>query len=115
MNNLLSGHYEHRRLNDDLSSKVLDILLDDVDGTRSYFLASDIQEFEQYRTKLDDALARGDMKPGFLIFNRYEQRVSERLSFLLNELKTNANSYTFDGKETLELDREESAMGNHQP
>lgn len=108
MNNLLSGHYEHRRLNDDLSSKVLDILLDDVDGTRSYFLASDIQEFEQYRTKLDDALARGDMKPGFLIFNRYEQRVSERLSFLLNELKTNANSYTFDGKETLELDREEA-------
>ena len=108
MNNLLSGHYEHRRLNDDLSSKVLDILLDDIDGTRSYFLASDIQEFEKYRSKLDDALARGDMQPGFLMFNRYEQRVSERLSFLLNELNNNAANYTFDGDETLELDREDA-------
>ena len=108
MNNLLRGHYEHRRLDDKLSSKVLDILLDDIDASRSYFLASDIAEFEQYRTKLDDALARGDMKPGFLIFNRYEQRLSERLSFLLNELNNNADQYTFDGDETLELDREES-------
>lgn len=108
LNNLLRGHYEHRRLDDKLSSKVLDILLDDVDSTRSYFLASDIREFEKYRLQLDDALARGDMEPGFVIFNRFEQRVSERLSFLLNELKNNAAKYQFDGDDTLELDREEA-------
>lgn len=108
MNNLLRGHYEHQRLDDKLSSKVLDILLDDVDSTRSYFLASDIEEFEKYRKRLDDALARGDMQPGFLMFNRFQQRVSERLSFLLNELQGKAKDYTFDGSDTLELDREEA-------
>ena len=30
MSNLLRGHYERKRLNDDLSSQVLDTLLDDI-------------------------------------------------------------------------------------
>lgn len=114
MQNLLRNHYAHQRLDDKMSSKVLDILLEDIDSTRSYFLASDVQEFEQYRKQLDDALARSDMRPGFLMFNRYQQRVSERLSFLLTELKANAKGYTFDQNESLELDREEARWASSQ-
>ncbi|MDK2777486.1 MAG: carboxy terminal-processing peptidase [Pseudomonadota bacterium] len=106
MNNLLRGHYEHQRLNDDLSSRILDIFYDDVDSTRSYLLQSDINDFEKYRLQLDEALSRGDMRPAFTMYNRFQERVSERLSFLLNELKNNAAGYTFDGDERLDLDRE---------
>ena len=108
MSNLLRGHYERKRLNNDLSSEVLNTLLDDLDGTHSYFLASDIEEFEQFRNHLDEALSRGDMKPAFYIYNRFQQRVSERLSFMLNELEKKANDYDFKSKEVLELDREET-------
>lgn len=108
MNNLLRGHYEHQRLDDKLSSRVLDILLDDIDSTRSYLLAADVKEFEQYRYSLDEALNRGDMRPAFIIFNRFQQRVSERLSFLLNELHSKAADYHFDTDERLDLDREKA-------
>ena len=107
MSNLLRGHYERKRLNDDLSSQVLDTLLDDIDSTHSYLLQSDVNDFEQFRKTLDEALSRGNMKPAFYIYNRFQQRVNERLSFLLSELKENAGKYTFDSDETLNLDREE--------
>jgi len=108
MSNLLRGHYERKRLDDRLSEQVLDTLLDDIDSTRSYLLASDVKGFERYRTSLDEALSRGNMEPAFVIYNRFQQRVSERLSFLLSELKTNAKDYRYDDTETLELDREEA-------
>jgi carboxyl-terminal processing protease len=107
MSNLLRGHYERKRLNDDLSSQVLDTLLDDIDSTHSYLLQSDVKDFEQFRKTLDEALSRGNMKPAFYIYNRFQQRVNERLSFLLSELKENAGKYTFDSDETLNLNREE--------
>ena len=106
MNNLLRGHYEHQRLNDQLSSQILDILYDDIDSSRSYLLQSDINEFEKYRYRLDEALSRGEMAPAFHIFNRFQERVSERLSYLLTELKEHARDYRFDVDERLDLDRE---------
>jgi carboxyl-terminal processing protease len=106
MNNLLRGHYEHQRLDDKLSSRVLDALFDDIDSTRSYLLQSDVDSFEKYRFVLDEALSRGDMRPAFEVYNRFQQRVSERLSFLLTELKNKADDYTFDKDERLDLDRE---------
>lgn len=106
MNNLLRGHYELQRLDDRLSSRILDLYLEDLDSTRSYLLTQDIQAFERYRRQLDEALSRGDMRAPFLMFNRYQQRVSERLSFMLLELKNNTDKYTFDKEDRLDLDRE---------
>ncbi|WP_320819097.1 carboxy terminal-processing peptidase [Thalassolituus sp.] len=108
MSNLLRGHYERKRLDNAMSSQVLDTLLDDIDSTRSYMLASDIADFEQYRTSLDEALSRGNMAPAFSIYNRFEQRVAERLSFLLNELSNHVKDYNYKQDETLELDREDA-------
>lgn len=108
MNNLLRGHYEHQRLDDKLSSRILDILYDDIDSTRSYLLQSDIDGFEKYRYSLDEALNRGDMRPAFDIYNRFQERVGERLSFLLNELTEHAADYKFDDDERLNLDREKA-------
>jgi len=108
MSNLLRGHYERKRLNNDLSSQVFDTLLDDLDSTRSYFLASDVKAFEPFRYELDEALSRGNMEPAFTVFNRFQQRVSERLSFLLTELDKNAKSYRYDVNESLNLDREDA-------
>lgn len=109
LNNLVRGHYESKKIDNELSSNVFDLLLKDIDSTRSYLLASDIKEFEKYRYELDDALKRGDMRPAFFIYNRFQQRVNERLAFLLNELENHAADYKYDIDERLELDRENAA------
>ena len=112
MNSLLRGHYELQRLDDRLSSRILDLYLEDLDSTRSYLLAQDIRSFERYRRQLDEALTRGDMRAPFQMYNRYQQRVSERLSFMLNELDKNLEQYTFDSDERLDLDRENVPWSN---
>ena len=112
MNSLLRGHYELQRLDDRLSSQILDLYLEDLDSTRSYLLSQDIKSFERYRRQLDEALTRGDMRAPFLMYNRYQQRVSERLSFMLNELDKNLDNYTFDSDERLDLDRENVPWSN---
>lgn len=109
---LFGRHYEKLRLNDDLSSDILDGYLDSLDGNKSYFLQSDIKQFEQYRNSIDNALMAGDLSIAFTIYNRYQQRVIERISFLLEQLPEKAKQYKFDKKDSFDLDREKSQWAN---
>ena len=107
LHQLLGRHYEKQRLNDDLSSKIYDLYLKSMDSTHSYFLASDIEEFEKYRFKLDDGLIKGNLDAPFAMYNRLQQRVIERLSFLLKQLPEKAKAYDFNTDEKLSLDRDD--------
>ncbi|HNN29858.1 MAG TPA: S41 family peptidase, partial [Agitococcus sp.] len=99
-------HYEHKKLNDALSSQILDRYLKDLDPTRAYFLASDIAEFEEYRYLLDDDLNRGDLTHGFAIYARYQQRFNQRLDYVLKELKKGSKNFDFSVDDSLEIKRE---------
>ncbi|HEX6590433.1 MAG TPA: hypothetical protein VF050_00370, partial [Moraxellaceae bacterium] len=101
-------HYEHRVLNATLSSQVFDRYLKDLDGQHIYFLATDVQGFEPYRKTFENALKKGDLKTPFLIYNRYQQRVAERLNFVLAELERGVDKMDFGKDETLEVDREKA-------
>lgn len=57
---------------------ILTTYLDDLDFSRSYFLASDIANFEKYRTTLDDALKSANLQPAYDIFNLYLRRLVDR-------------------------------------
>lgn len=107
-------HYEHRQLDDDLSARIFDRYLKDLDGQRLYFLASDINSFEPWRTSFDNALKRSDVKASFIIFNRYQQRAVERLTFVIQELDKGVTQLNFDADETMELDREKAPWANTQ-
>ncbi|MDP2225885.1 MAG: carboxy terminal-processing peptidase [Moraxellaceae bacterium] len=102
-------HYEHRVLNDALSSLVFDRFLKDLDGQRSYFLASDIASFEPLRHQLDNALKRGELKPAFGIFNLYQRRAVDRISFVLGELDKGIEKMDFTVDESIDTDREKAA------
>ncbi|MBL4868188.1 MAG: carboxy terminal-processing peptidase [Pseudomonadales bacterium] len=103
------AHYNELAIDDTLSSRVFDRYLSDLDSTRSYFLASDIAAFEKYRFIIDDSLKSGNLKLGFEIYNRYQDRFVERLQYVINFLETNIDSVTFDVDEYLESDREKAA------
>ncbi|NIK73228.1 carboxyl-terminal processing protease [Thermonema lapsum] len=72
-------HYRQIPLNDSMSSAIFDMYLKELDENKLYFLASDIEDFEQYRYALDDHLLAGDVSVGFYIFNVYLRRNAERI------------------------------------
>ncbi len=101
-------HYNHQELDDELSASILDRYVSDLDPTRSYFLASDILEFEKYRFEMDDALNSGNLSPAFAIFNRYQRRMIDRLVYMDTLLQKEFQAWRYDGNDTIEADRKQS-------
>lgn len=102
------GHYKKRYLDDELSSELLDAYLAQLDRSRLYFVEQDLQEFEPYRSRLDDAIRRGDPAPAFAIHNRYQQRVTERLTYLLKQLDQGLERLDFDLDESMQIERKDA-------
>lgn len=96
------SHYRQSPINDPVSALVLDRFIEQLDGSRSYFLASDIAEFERFRYQLDDAVVAGQLEPVFTMFNRFQVRNRERIAYALQMLKTEPD-FTID--ESFEFDR----------
>ena len=80
---LEEAHYRHVLIDDKMSSEIFDRYIESLDGQHSYFLASDLKEFEQWRYRFDDMIHSGDVEPGFAIFARYQQRNRERVAAAL--------------------------------
>ena len=47
-------HYRKQELNDALSSRYFDEYLKSLDGSKNFFLQSDVKSFEKYRHSFDD-------------------------------------------------------------
>lgn len=101
-------HMRKHDLNDQLSTEVFDRYLETLDGGKAYFLASDIAEFERYRLQLDDALQRSNLQPAFEMFNRYQDRISERLEYSISLISRGIAKFDFSVDETLERDPDKS-------
>ncbi len=101
-------HYSKPPLDDKRSVIIYDSYLKLLDPSRSYFLASDITEFDKWKTQFDDFLKSGDLDPGFTIYKRYLDRVKSRLDFALAELGKGVDKMDFTGHETLAVDRKDA-------
>ena len=101
-------HYEKINLDDQLSEKIYDTFLSDLDPSRLYFLQSDINAFKPYRHKIDDILKSVDLKPAYQLFNQYQQRVIERMIFILDFIEKKGKKVDFTIEESFESDREDS-------
>ena len=108
VNKLEMLHYNKLKLSDEISAELWDEYIKSLDPTRSYFLASDINEFKQWRTKLDDELRNGQVQHGFDIYNRYRLRVTDRLDNIVSQFDKGLPKYDFSKDENLQLDREDS-------
>jgi len=105
---LQQRHYRPLDINDDMSSKLFDSYLSDLDPAKSYFLASDIKEFEAFRFHFDEDLKTGNLEAAFSVYNRFQQRVIQRLVFMLDQLQGGLPQYNFEKDETLSIDRKKS-------
>ncbi|MCP5092700.1 MAG: tail-specific protease, partial [Gammaproteobacteria bacterium] len=99
------SHYMHIAVNDDLSSRVMDVYIESLDRNRMYLLASDVEFFNSYRHKLDDVVKSEPLDPVFQMFEVYQTRVRERLTFALTQLESEPDyqtddAYVFDRSES---------------
>lgn len=101
---LISGsNYKKVPLNDSLSVVIYDRFIKSLDENRNYLLASDIADFEKYKTTLDDDIKNGNLNNVFYIFNVFQKRQLERTNYAISQIK---NAFDFTKNETFIYDRE---------
>lgn len=101
---LQERHYAKLLYDDTLSSQHLDHYINTLDRGKMFFTASDIADFEQYRTVMDDQLRDGKLDAGFSIFNRYHQRLQDRLENLIKTLPDAVAAIDFNVDESIPID-----------
>jgi len=98
-------HYRPLPLDDALSVKVMDRFIKSLDPDRVLFMQSDIDKFMTDSTKIDDAINKEDLRIPFSIFNVYEQRVVDRMTYARSLLK---QGFDFNVKESYSLQRDKA-------
>lgn len=99
-------HYKDIDLNDSLSSVILDDYIKALDNNKSYFTASDIEEFEKYRYLIDDYTKAGNVEPAFVIYEVFNDRLKERMKFVNDSLM--GMNYDFTVDESYDTDRSDN-------
>ena len=94
-------NYKKVDLNDSISQVVYNRYLKMLDESHNYFLASDIQDFDKYKTVLDDDVKEGNLADIFYIFNVYQKRYIEHVQYSLAQIDDNFDyskdeNFTYD-------------------
>lgn len=100
---LVTNAYNKVEINDDLSGKMFDEFISNVDYTRSFFYKSDIEEFEKNKNNLDDYLKEGKVDFAYTVYNTFLKRADTRLKYVYSLLK---DSMDFSVNDSFETDRE---------
>ena len=103
---ITSYHYHRQDLDDDMSSRIFDQYLKQLDPNRSFFTADDIADLERYRDYLSDAIRQAELEPAYDMFNRYARRVAERTDHAVGLLE---QGFDFTEDEEYRFDRREAA------
>jgi len=94
-----------------VSSRFLDRYLETLDPARIYFTQGDLADFERYRTNLDHLTLDGkrhgvaDTTPACVIFNRFMQRVEQRVAYVDDLLQH--DKFTFDTDDRIQVNRKD--------
>ncbi len=102
-------HLRQKRLNNEYSEKFFERYIETLDPQRLHFTQADLSEFASYRTNLDNlTLTRpraADTTPAYRIFNRFRERLDQRVAYA-NELLKN-EKFVFDADEKITVNRKD--------
>ncbi len=95
---------------DTVSSKLLDEYLEAFDPQHLHFTQADLAQFEKYRYRLDNLTLTSqfiaDTSPGAEIFNRYMERLQQRVAYAQELLAK--EKFRFDGDDQIQVNRREA-------
>jgi len=89
------GHFSKKKITNESSHLILNNYLNTLDSQKIYFTQSDINYFQRYRYKIDDALKNGNLEPIFDIFRIYRLRVQQRIEYSIKIINS-TNSFLAD-------------------
>lgn len=107
-----NNHYRKIRLNDSLSAVILDRYVDELDNSKSYFLASDVRSFARFKYSIDDLTRNENVNPAFEIYEVFAKRYQERMNYVMNNLIQKDFDFTVD--EYYETDRDKESWAASQ-
>jgi carboxyl-terminal processing protease len=107
---LEQNHYLQHPFDDDISAKFFDRYIETLDPQKLHFTQGDLDEFASYSTNLDNLTLShrraADTTPAYRIFNRFCERLEQRVAFAQDLLKN--EKFTFDTEERVMLNRRDA-------
>jgi carboxyl-terminal processing protease len=105
---LLAGsQFARHPLDDQMAAKLIERYLEALDGSRTLFLQSDVDEFARLRPSLAQSTRElGDTRAARIIFDRYLERLGQQAAYDTELLK--AGAFEFAGKDSYTYDRKKS-------
>jgi len=104
------GHYSKLDINDDISEKIYNTYLEQLDAQKRFFLQSDIRQFEKYKFKLDDQLKDQDLTFFNLVYETSRKRINEVKNYYEEIMN---NSFDFSSNEDIDLDFENKSYARN--
>ncbi|SFN61487.1 carboxy terminal-processing peptidase [Salegentibacter flavus] len=95
---LNQGHYDAKDVNDEFSKGVYKDYLRNLDGSKRFFYASDIEEFNEYEELIDDYIKSKDISFFDLTYQRLMKRSDESREIYMEILST---PFDFEKEEEL--------------
>jgi carboxyl-terminal processing protease len=99
------SHYKKIRLDDELSNKIFNRFIDNLDYNKSIFLQKDIDAFAKYQNKFDDGIQLGKLE---FAFDIYEESVNRRLKRYEYAIALLDQKMDFTKDDAFYYDREEA-------
>ncbi len=90
---LNKGHLNRPRIDDEVSRRLFQHYLKELDPAKLYLVQSDIDEFKKHETDLDDQLQDGDLSFAYQVYERFLTRLTERQE-LIKELVNAKHDFT---------------------
>ncbi|MEM9703986.1 MAG: hypothetical protein AAF907_16220 [Planctomycetota bacterium] len=74
-------HVSGKSIDNESSQRLFKRFFESLDPAKLYFEQADLNAFQAYETKLDDAVRRGDLTFVNQVYDRYQQRLEQRVAF----------------------------------
>jgi carboxyl-terminal processing protease len=74
---LVSHHYSHKPLDDQLSKDAFTLFLKQIDSQKRFLLSEDVRRLEKFETRIDDELASSQVRLPQVAAQTMEQRVAD--------------------------------------
>ena len=100
-------HYSPKNINDDFSKQVFKKFLDELDGDKTHFLASDIAALKKYETTIDDEINGAAIEFAPAVSAIYDKRITDAIAIYKEIL---AKPFEFTKDESTDGDPEKMSF-----
>ena len=99
-----SYHVSGETIDNGVSARLFERFFEQLDPSKLYFEQSDLQFFARYKTRLDEAARRGDLTFVKQVYDRYLQRLEQRVAYAQRLIDSD---FDFSVKESIVSDPDE--------